>query len=201
MTPPSKQAPIALVTGAGQGIGIETARRLATAGRTVYVAARNRGRGTVAAAEIAARFVKLEVTSHGSVAAAAAQVDVDFGHLDMLVNAAGITGPQDDVHDLTGAGMEQVLDANVVGYVRVSHAFLALVERADKPRIVNVTSGLGSLARFHDRPRIESRAASPSTPPRRPRSTRSPCATPEHCPVSASTPPTPYWQRPPSPAA
>ena len=161
MTPLSKKAPVALVTGASQGIGLETARRLVGAGCTVYVAARNRGRGTVAAAEIGARFVQLEVTSDESVAAAAAQVEVDFGHLDILVNNAGITGPQDDVHDLTGAGMEEVLATNVVGYVRVIHAFLPLLERADKPRIVNVTSGLGSLARFHDRSRIESRAGSP----------------------------------------
>ena len=201
MTPPGKQTPVALVTGARQGTGLETARRSVAAGCTVAVAARHRERGTVAAAEIGARSVPLEVTSDVSVAAAAVQVEADVGHLGILVDDAGITGPQDDVHDPTGAAMEQVLAANVVGYVRVIHAFLPLVEQADKPRIVNVTSGLGSLARFHDRPRIESRAASPSTPPRRPRSTRSPCATPEHCPVSASTPPTPYWQRPPSPAA
>lgn len=161
MTPPSKRAPVALVTGANQGIGPETARRLATAGCSVCVAARKRGSGTVATAEIAASFVQLEVTSDESVAAAAAQVEVDFGHLDILVNNAGITGRQDDVHDLTSAGMEQVQATNLVGDVRVIRAFLPLLERAGKPRIVHVTSGPGSLARFHDRSRIESRAGSP----------------------------------------
>ncbi len=120
MTPPSKQDPVALVTGANQGIGLETARRLATAGCTVYVAARNRERGTVAAAEIGARLVPLDVTSDVSVAAAAAQVEADVGYLDILVNNAGLSGPQDDVHDLTGAGIEQVLATNVVGYVRAT---------------------------------------------------------------------------------
>jgi NAD(P)-dependent dehydrogenase (short-subunit alcohol dehydrogenase family) len=163
MTPPSKQAPVALVSGTRQGTGLETARRWATAGCTA-VAARHRERGTVAAAEIGARSVPLEATSDASVAAAAVQVGADVGHLGILVDDAGITGPQDDVHDPTGAGTEQVLATNVVGYVRVIHAFLPLVERADKPRIANLTSGLRSLARFHDRSRIGSRAASPSDP-------------------------------------
>ncbi|WP_158862270.1 SDR family NAD(P)-dependent oxidoreductase [Leifsonia sp. AG29] len=161
MTSPNEQAPVALVTGANQGIGLETARRLAEAGCTVYVGARNPDRGTAAAAQIGARFVALDVTSDESVAAAAAQVEAEAGRLDILVNNAGITGPQVDVHDLTAAGMEEVLATNVVGYVRVIHAFLPLLERAAEPSIVNVTSGLGSLARFHDPSTIESRAGSP----------------------------------------
>lgn len=161
MAAPSEQAPVALVTGANQGIGLETVRRLVDAGRIVYLGARNVERGTAAAAEIGARFVPLEVTCDESVAEAAAQVEAEAGHLDILVNNAGITGPQDDVHDLTAAGIEQVLATNVVGYVRVIQAFLPLLERAEEPRIVNVTSGLGSLARFHDRSTIESRVGSP----------------------------------------
>lgn len=81
MTPPGKQTPVALVTGARQGTGLETARRSVAAGCTVAVAARHRERGTVAAAEIGAKLVPLEVTSDASVAAAAAQVGADVGHL------------------------------------------------------------------------------------------------------------------------
>lgn len=161
MTSRREQAPVALVTGANQGIGLETARRLVAAGATVYVGARSPERGAAAAAEISARFVRLDVTSEGSVAAAAAQVEAEARRLDILVNNAGITGPQDDVHDLDGSGLEQVLATNLVGYVRVIHAFLPLLERAVAPRIVNVSSGLGSLARFHDVSTIESRAGSP----------------------------------------
>jgi NAD(P)-dependent dehydrogenase (short-subunit alcohol dehydrogenase family) len=190
MTPPSKLAPVALVTGASQGIGHETARRLVTAGCTVYVAARNRARGTVAAAEIDARLVPLEVTSDESVAAAAAQVEVDVGHLDILVNNAGITGPQDDVHGLTGAGMEQVLATNVVGYVRVIHAFLPLLERATSRASSTSPAAWGRWPGSTTAPGSSRVRAAPSTLPRRPRSTCSPCATPEHCPVSGSTPPT-----------
>ena len=161
MTSQSDPAPVALVTGANQGIGLETARRLVEAGAVVYIGARDAERGAVAAEEIGARSVAIEVTSDDSVAAAAARIDAEVGHLDILVNNAGITGPQSDVHDLTGAGIEQVLATNVVGYVRVIHAFLPLLERTAAPRIVNVTSGLGSLARFHDLSTIESRAGSP----------------------------------------
>ncbi|TXK19897.1 SDR family NAD(P)-dependent oxidoreductase [Homoserinibacter sp. GY 40078] len=161
MASSSEPAPVALVTGASQGIGLETARRLVEAGCTVYVGARNPERGTAAAQEIGTRFVPLEVTSDESVEAAAAHVEAEAGHLDILINNAGITGPQGDVHDLTAAGIEQVLATNVVGYVRVIHGFLPLLERAEEPRIVNVTSGLGSLARFHDRSTIESRVGNP----------------------------------------
>ncbi|MFT4210483.1 MAG: SDR family NAD(P)-dependent oxidoreductase [Microbacterium sp.] len=161
MTSPHGADPVALVTGSSQGIGRETARRLVEAGHTVYVAARDAERGAAAAAEVGARFVLLDVTSDASVTAAAAQVGAQAGHLDVLVNNAGITGPQDEVRDLTGAGIEQVLATNVAGYVRVIHAFLPLLERAASPRVVNVSSGLGSLARFHDPSTIESRAGSP----------------------------------------
>jgi hypothetical protein len=54
-----------------------------------------------------------------------------------------------------------VLSTNVVGYVRVIHAFLPLLERSENPRIINVSSGLGSFGRFHDEGRIESRFGSP----------------------------------------
>lgn len=161
MTSDTEHSPVALVTGASQGIGLETARRLIASGFTVYVGARDTERGRAAAAELGGRFVQLDVTSDDSAAAAAARVEADYGHLDILVNNAGITGPQADVHDLTAAALEQVLATNVVGYVRTIHAFLPLLERAPAPRIVNVTSGLGSLARFHDLSTIESRAGTP----------------------------------------
>lgn len=66
-----------------------------------------------------------------------------------------------DVHEYDGDAMATVLSTNVVGYVRVIHAFLRLLERSSDPRIVNVNSGLGSFALGHDESRIESRAPSP----------------------------------------
>ena len=101
------------------------------------------------------------MTSDESVQQAADTIDEEHGLLDVLVNNAGITGPVRDIRDYDGEAMATVLSTNVVGYVRVIHAFLPLLERATDPRIVNVGSGLGSFALAHDDSRIESRAPSP----------------------------------------
>ncbi|MFZ0090629.1 MAG: SDR family NAD(P)-dependent oxidoreductase [Solirubrobacteraceae bacterium] len=152
---------MSLVTGANQGIGLETVRRLVGAGHRVYLGARDPMRGRAAADVAGAEFVALEVTSDDSVGLAAEIVERAEGHLDVLVNNAGITGPVRDVHEYEGGDMAAVLMTNVVGYVRVIHAFLPLLERSSDPRIVNVSSGLGSFALAHDDSRIESRAPSP----------------------------------------
>ena len=153
--------PVSLVTGANKGIGLETVRRLRDAGHHVYLAARDTERGRAAAEAAGVEFVELDVTSDDSVRRAAEFVERAEGHLDVLVNNAGITGPVRDVHDYEGNDMAAVLMTNVVGYVRVIHAFLPLLERSADPRIVNVSSGLGSFALAHDESRIESRAPSP----------------------------------------
>jgi NAD(P)-dependent dehydrogenase (short-subunit alcohol dehydrogenase family) len=152
---------ISLITGANKGIGYESARRLVEAGHTVYVGARDPGRGRSASVRLGARFVQLDVTSDNSVRRAADIVEQEEKHLDVLVNNAGITGPVRDVHEYDGDDMAEVLLINVVGYVRAIHAFLPLLGRSSGPRIVNVSSGLGSFGLAHDDSRIESRAPSP----------------------------------------
>ncbi len=93
------------------------------------------------------------MTSDELVGHAADFVERAEGHLDALVNNAGITGPVRDPHDYTAGDMTEVLLTNVVGYLRVIHAFLPSLENSDDPRIVNVSSGLGSFSRFGDRTR------------------------------------------------
>jgi NAD(P)-dependent dehydrogenase (short-subunit alcohol dehydrogenase family) len=161
MTTPLNDAPVSLVTGANKGIGLETVRRLVGAGHTVYLAARDVERGRASADSVGARFVHLDVTSDESVERGAAVVQREEGRLDLLVNNAGITGPIRDVHAYEGDDTAAVLLTNVVGYVRVIHAFLPLLERSSDPRIVNVSSGLGSFGLAHDKTRSESRAPSP----------------------------------------
>ena len=152
---------IILITGANKGLGYESARRLVDAGHTVYVGSRDPERGQAAADNLGANFVQLDVTSDESVRWAAESIGEEQGLLDVLVNNAGITGPVRDIRDYDGDAMTTVLSTNVVGYIRVIHAFLPLLERATQPRIVNVSSGLGSFALAHDDSRIESRAPSP----------------------------------------
>ena len=153
--------PVALVTGANKGIGLETVRRLTAARYRTYLAARNIELGQAAADAVGAQFLQLDVTSEDSVRRAADVVGQAEGRLDVLVNNAGISGPVCDARDYTADDAAEVFLTNVVGYVRVIHAFLPLLEASEHPRIVNVSSGLGSFGRFHDDARIESRFGSP----------------------------------------
>ncbi len=157
----SNGATVSLVTGANKGIGLETVRRLLDAGHTVYLGARDEERGRSAADAVGARFLELDVNSDDSLTRAADRLLREEGHLDVLVNNAGITGPFRDVHDYTGDDAVTVLTTNVVGYVRVMHAFLPLLELSSAPRIVNVSSGLGSFGLLHDPSRKESSAGQP----------------------------------------
>ncbi|EFL02148.1 2-deoxy-D-gluconate 3-dehydrogenase [Streptomyces sp. SPB78] len=151
----SESTKTALVTGANKGIGLAIARGLADLGFTVAVGARDEARGAAAAeslrAEGARAFaVVLDVTSEESVAAAARTVAEEAGRLDVLVNNAGISGSTEDgAQDPTTLDLDvvrTVLDTNVFGVVRVTNALLPLLRRAPSPRIVNVSSTMGSLS-------------------------------------------------------
>ncbi len=152
---------ITFITGANKGIGRETARRLIACGHTVLLGARDRERGEEAAAALGARFVPVDVTDDASVAAAAADVAEHEGRLDVLINNAGVQGPFGDPGDLTAADARAVLDVNVIGVVRTTAAFLPLLRRSDDPVIINVSSGMGSLAFTHDPGRSESHVVVP----------------------------------------
>lgn len=132
---------VTLITGANKGIGFETARQLTRLGHTVYLGARDTERGEKAAAEAGARFVQLDVTDDASVAAALARVDALEGRLDVLVHNAGISG--DWVVD--GPTAARVFDTNAVGIVRVTEAALPLLRKSDQPRVVTVSSSMGSF--------------------------------------------------------
>ncbi|MFJ5780174.1 SDR family NAD(P)-dependent oxidoreductase [Streptomyces sp. NPDC093094] len=149
---------ISLITGANKGLGYETARGLLAAGHTVYLAARNADNAQRAAKELGGLPLVLDVTDDASVHAAAVHVAEEHGVLDVLVNNAGINGggPR-PLADCTAADMAGVLDTNVLGIVRVLHAFLPLLELSDHGNVVNVGSGLGSFGRVHDPERAESR--------------------------------------------
>jgi NAD(P)-dependent dehydrogenase (short-subunit alcohol dehydrogenase family) len=147
--------PTTLITGANKGLGREAARRLLAEGHDVWVAARDEGRGREAAEALGARFVALDVADEASVAAAAEHVAA-HGGLDVLVNNAGIVGPHVTVAETTADDLAAVLQTNVLGVVRVTHAFLPLLERSEQPVVVNVSSGMGSLGVTTDPERLES---------------------------------------------
>jgi NAD(P)-dependent dehydrogenase (short-subunit alcohol dehydrogenase family) len=135
---------VALVTGASKGIGKEIARQLAAAGLTVYAGSRDAARGEHAVREIGsgARLLVLDVTDAPSIADAAGQVD----RLDILINNAGISGDGTTADREDMATLRRIYETNVFGVVAVTNAFLPALRRSAHPRIVNVSSGTGSLA-------------------------------------------------------
>jgi NAD(P)-dependent dehydrogenase (short-subunit alcohol dehydrogenase family) len=149
------------ITGANKSLGYETARRLIEAGHTVLLGARDNERGRAAADALGARFVQIDVTDDASVAAAAADVAAREGRVDVLINNAGVLGPHVPADELTAADASAVFDVNVVGIVRVTHAFLPLLRKSSNPVIVNVSSGMGSFALTHDAQRAEGRNLAP----------------------------------------
>ncbi len=149
------------ITGANKSLGYETARRLLAAGHTVLVGARDPERGRAAAEALGARFVQIDVTDDVSVAAAVADVAAHEGTVDVLVNNAGISGPQTPADGLTADDARAIYETNVFGPLRVTNAFLPLLRTSENPVVVNVTSGLGSFAATHDPERIESQVTAP----------------------------------------
>ena len=138
-----------LITGANKGLGYETARRLVAAGHTVYIGSRDTERGRLAAERLGAHLVQLDVTDDESVEAAAKTIRADGG-LDVLVNNAGVEQRTPDGGVIDAAGttadlMRTIFETNTIGLVRVTHAFLPLLQRSPAPVVVNVSSGLASL--------------------------------------------------------
>lgn len=138
-----------LITGANKGLGFETARRLVAAGHTVYIGSRDAERGRLAAERLGARTVQLDTTDDASVQAAAAAIEA-AGGLDVLINNAGVEERGDGntvigAADVTADLMRKTFETNVFGTVRVTHAFLPLLQRSAAPVMVNLSSGLASL--------------------------------------------------------
>lgn len=150
---------VALITGANKGIGRAAAEQLAALGMTVLVGARDARRGQEAAASLRAaggdaHAVTLDVTDPATARAVARQVEERFGHLDVLINNAGITGSgqvaPEDARDQAPSIVDldivrAVFESNVFGVIAVTNAMLPLLRRAPAPRIVNVSSGAASL--------------------------------------------------------
>jgi len=150
---------VALVTGANQGIGLQIARELAANGYSVLVGSRNFERGEEAAKSIGAdaRALQLDVTDQASIAAAAERIRIELGRLDLLVNNAAISHagrPGRSLAEILQSSrasvasldeVRAVFETNVFGVIAVTQAMLPLLREARAGRIVNVTSGVGSL--------------------------------------------------------
>ncbi len=146
---------IALITGANKGIGKEIARQLGAQGMTVLIGARDPQRGEEAAAELRAqgmdaRAVRLDVTDGDSIAAVARQIEDEFGRLDVLVNNAGIALDGGPANGLDVQTLRRTYETNVFGVFAVTKALLPLLRKSEAGRVVNMSSGLGSLTQNSD---------------------------------------------------
>lgn len=141
-----------LITGGNKGIGFETARQLAALGYEVFIGSRDEVRGINAVQHLkeagfeSISFVHLDVTNPKSILAAKAFIEHQTGQLDVLINNAGISGelPQ-DASTVSIENLRNVYETNFFGAVQVTQAFISLLKKSQQPRIVNVSSDLGSL--------------------------------------------------------
>lgn len=150
---------IVLITGANKGIGYETARRLGKQGFTILVGARNKDRGKEAESRlrsegVKAHFLELDVTNQVSVDKAAKEIDATYGKLDILINNVGVTfGNYEDilVPSKTDINLlRETFETNFFGMFAVTQSLLPLLHKSSAGRIVNMSSGLGSLILLSD---------------------------------------------------
>jgi len=147
---------IARITGANKGIGLQVSRELALLGHTVLIGARSKTRGIEVETkfteeDLHAVFVPIDVTDHSTIEAAASLIGERFGRLDVLINNAGIaldTGePPSQVSMET---LRRTFETNVFGAFAVLQTMLPLLRKSEAGRVVNMSSGLGSLTQNSD---------------------------------------------------
>lgn len=143
----------AFITGANKGIGFETARQLLQKGLYVYIGSRNPENGLKAVEKLKAQgltnaeVIQIDVTDDHSVKNARTELGKKTDTLDVLINNAGINAGEPPYTALE-AKPEQFLkdyNTNVVGVARVTLAFIDLLKKSPEPRIVNVSTSVGSL--------------------------------------------------------
>jgi NAD(P)-dependent dehydrogenase (short-subunit alcohol dehydrogenase family) len=144
--------PIIVVTGGNRGIGFEICRQLAARGAQVVLTARNAAAGDAAVKKLAAQklnvgFHPLDVTDGESIIALRDFLKDAFGHIDVLINNAGIIAKGDaPALQVDLASVRETLETNALGPLHLAQALAPLLKRGTSPRIVNMSSGMGALS-------------------------------------------------------
>jgi NAD(P)-dependent dehydrogenase (short-subunit alcohol dehydrogenase family) len=141
-----------LITGANKGIGLETAKQLSQKGVFVYLGSRNIQKGEAIVKELNdngfqnIKAIEIDVTNSDTILSAKNTVEKEQGHLDVLINNAGISGvvPQNAI-ETSVENYKDVFDVNLYSVVRTTQAFIDLLQKSSEPRIVNVSTSVGSL--------------------------------------------------------
>lgn len=147
----------ALITGGNKGIGLETAKLLLQNGLFVYLGSRNKEKGNEAVKDLNkngfqnVKAVVLDVTDPETILSAKRIIEKEQGKLDVLINNAGVLGnfPQ-SASDVSIDVLKEVYETNVYGAISVTQNFIDLLKKSNEPRIVNVSSSLGSLTLHSD---------------------------------------------------
>jgi NAD(P)-dependent dehydrogenase (short-subunit alcohol dehydrogenase family) len=142
-----------LITGANKGIGLETAKQLSKKGLFVYLGSRDIEKGNATVEELNnngyqnLKAIEIDVTRPETVLSARHLIEKEQGHLDILINNAGISGivPQNAV-ETSIDHFRDVFEVNFYGVVSVTQAFIGLLRKSTEPRIVNVSTSVGSLS-------------------------------------------------------
>lgn len=137
------------ITGAGRGLGLELVRQYAEAGARIFAAARQPGdelRQLASARPRQLSLIELEVTDDGALDAAVAAVRAQTDALDVLVNNAGINRREIGLGGYSRSLMLESLHVNAVAPILIGQAFLELLRRGDAPRLVNISTQVGSFA-------------------------------------------------------
>lgn len=142
-----------LITGANQGIGFETAKQLAQLGYYVYLGSRNESNGIEAQNKLKelglnnVESIQLDVTNIDSIKSAKEKLKAITPQLDVLINNAGIAGEQPQNMSVDNLNnLRNVFETNFFGAVQTTQQFIGLLEKSDEPRIINISSPLGSLS-------------------------------------------------------
>jgi 3-oxoacyl-[acyl-carrier protein] reductase len=142
---------VAVVTGAGRGIGAAIAKELSGLGATAVLCGRSRRALDAVALAITeaggkAEVVACDVTSLSSVESAGGRVEALFGRVDILVNNAGVRGVQGPLHELPAESWEQVMKTNLRGVYYAVRAFAPMMIRARSGHVINISSLAGKNA-------------------------------------------------------
>lgn len=150
---------IAVVTGGNRGIGLEISRQLAKKGIHVILTSRNAAKGQAAVDELGKEGLSVEhhaldVASSESIQAFGAWLRDAHGHVEILVNNAGImidsSRGERSVFDATPETLQETMQTNVYGPLQLIQQVLPLMRKTGYGRIVNVSSGMGSLSMNSD---------------------------------------------------
>ena len=142
-----------LITGANKGIGLETAKQLSQQGLFVYLGSRDINKGNAVVKKLNEegfkniKAIEIDVTCQDTILSARNIIEREQGQLDILINNAGISGivPQNAM-ETPVEHYDEVFNVNLYGTIRVTQSFIGLLKKSAEPRIVNVSTSVGSLS-------------------------------------------------------